>query len=313
MSAQIHVDGSNVVLNTTNGPENGWFALLTKTNLTDAGWTTNQTGLPIDGTGTGWVTNPMTAPREFYKLIESQAPPTPQPPYATSFDSPTFSSGHLNGQDGWVAQTQWQADGAGHVANTSGAFIRAHPTAVLGSTAIGETMTIRSTFTLGAYSPPTNISEIANWEEGIYAHAMSHQQGTQAYDAGLAIHLAFKTSSGEVELRAGQGQNETGTSVVSIGNAAALGGTTFTLDTVFTKTAVDTWAVQAMLDDGTNPVWTLDYIANGDHPDLDTDSDGSGILGGIQALPSGGGSPGVLSPPFGPTTVSDFAIEVSLP
>ncbi|QBG47258.1 hypothetical protein EGM51_07570 [Verrucomicrobia bacterium S94] len=124
--------------------------------------------------------------------------------YSTSFDSPTYTSGNLSGQDGWVAQTQWQVDGAGNVTNTSGAFIRAHNTNVLGSTAINEVMTLTSVLTLGTYTTPS--ADIASWEEGIFTHAMSHQQGSASFAADLAVGLHYNASTGNLELRAAQGQ-----------------------------------------------------------------------------------------------------------
>ncbi|MEM1109493.1 MAG: PEP-CTERM sorting domain-containing protein [Planctomycetota bacterium] len=229
--------------------------------------------------------------------------------YTTSFDAPTFTAGAIEGQDGWVAQGQWEADGAGNITSTVGAFIRAHNTNVLGSTDIGENTTITSVLTLGAFSTPSN--DIASFEQGILQQGLSHQQGVQAFNVGLAAGLFYNPGTGNVEFRQNQGLNETGTSSVVVGTASALGGTTYTMITSFTKTAADTWSVVASLDDGTNPVLNLSYTANGQIADLDTDSDGGGIIGGIQALPSAGGSGGVATAPFGPVSLSDFTIEVT--
>ncbi|MDF7825919.1 hypothetical protein P4B35_17955 [Pontiellaceae bacterium B12227] len=307
--AQMSFNGSNVILNITNGAASSWFTLLSKTNLVDVAWTTNQISLSIDGAGRGSVTNPMTAPYEFYKLIESGAPPAPQPPYTTSFESPAYSAGNLTGQDGWIAQTQWQADGAGSIANTSGAWIRAHNTDVLGTTAIGEAMSIISTFTLGTYSTPS--ADIAGWEEGIFVQAMSHENGQQAWDAQLSAGLFYNVGTGNVELRASEGSLISGTASTVIGAAATLGGTTYTLETVYTKTADDTWTVVATLTQGGTP-YSISYTASAG-VDLDTDSDGGGVLGGFLALPCSGGSSGVATAPFGSTTVTDYTIEVFIP
>ncbi len=303
------IAGGNVILSFTNGPANGWFELQTKTNLMDAAWTTVQTNLPIDATGAGSVTNPIVGPQEFYRLFESDPPPLPPGPsalYTTSFDSPAFSSGTLDGQDGWFAQTQWQADGAGSVANTSGAFIRAHTTNVLGSTAIGEVMAITSTFTLGAYSSPS--ADIDSWEEGIFIHGMSHQQGVQAWSPGLSAGIYYDVGTGNVELRSGTGTVTSGTNSTVIGAASGLGGTTYTLETVYTKTSSDTWAVTVNLIAGATTN-SISYVASAGI-DLNTDSDGGGILGGFQALPCSAGSPGVATGPFGASTVTDYSIEV---
>lgn len=224
--------------------------------------------------------------------------------YTTSFDSPTFSAGNLDTQDGWVAQTQWQADGAGNIANTAGAFVRAHNTGVLGSTAIGESMTIVTDFTLGAYSAPS--ADIAVWEEGIFQQGMSHQQGAAAFEYGLAAGLSYQVSSGDLVLSANQG-TETGTSLFSLGAASGFGGSSFVLTTTYTKTAADTWDTAVSLTGAASA--SLNYVASG-ALDLDADTDGGGTIGGIQGLPSGGGSGGVATAPFGSTTVSAYSIEV---
>ncbi len=303
---QASFDGSNIILSMTNGPANNWFSVLSKTNLADATWTTNGTSIPLDGSGAGAFTNPMTALQAFYVLVESGAPPAPQPPYTTSFAGPAYSAGNLHGQDGWIAQTQWQADGAGNVVNTVGTFIRAHNTGVLGTTATGEAMSISSTFTLGAYATPS--ADIADWEEGIFVQAMSHQNGVQAWSAGLSAGIFYDVGTGNVELRADAGTEVSGTYSATIGAATGLGGTTYTLETVYSKTADDTWSVVAKLIQGgtTN---SISYTASAGI-DLNTDTDGGGILGGFMAVPCGGGSGGVATAPFGPTTVMDYSIEV---
>lgn len=235
--------------------------------------------------------------------------------YSTSFDSPTFSAGNLDGQDGWVAQGQWQADGTGNITevanngamDNAAAFVRAHNTGILGSTDVGEMMQIVSTFSLGDFTTPSN--DIASFEQGIFQQGLSHQQGSQAFAYGLATGIFYNPTSGEVELRSNQGSVVSGTSNLSLGTASGLANTTFTLDTKYTKTGANEWAVDVSIDDGTGPLF-INYVANGLGTDLDTDSDGGGIIGGIQGLPSGGGSPGVATPPFGSTTVTDFSISV---
>ena len=224
--------------------------------------------------------------------------------YSTSFDSPTFSAGNLDGQDGWVAQTEWQADGTGNVCTTSGAFIRAHNTGVLGSTNIGETMTLISDIILGAFTPPS--TDIAPFEEGIFQQGMSHEQGTESFTYGLAAGLFYDVSSGNLVLRANEG-TETGTSAVSLGAASGFGNSSFQLTTTYTKTAADTWAAAVSVTGAASA--SLSYTATG-AADLNTDSDGGGTIGGFQALPSGGGSPGVSNPPFGVTKVTAYSVEV---
>ncbi len=65
---------STLALGFTNGPADGFFALLFKTNLMDAAWSTNLTGLPIDGTGAGAVTNELATQMGFFRLVASEAP-----------------------------------------------------------------------------------------------------------------------------------------------------------------------------------------------------------------------------------------------
>lgn len=228
--------------------------------------------------------------------------------YSTSFDSHTFSSGDLHGQDNWVAQSHWKADGVGGITNAFGAFIRAHNAGVLGSTNLGEVMTITSTFQIGGYTTPS--ADIADWEEGIFAQAMSHQNGVMDWNIGLAAGIFYDVGTGNVELRAMRGRNQSGTTVQTIGAASTLGGTTFTLNTAFTKIAADTWSITAALFTDGLTVASLSYTANGYTSDLDTDSDGGGILGGIMALPCSIGAAGVANGPFGSTKVSDYSIEV---
>lgn len=232
--------------------------------------------------------------------------------YQTSFDAPDFTAAPLNGQDGWVAQAQWVADGTGNVSNNSGAFVRAHNAGVLGTTDIGETMRIVTEFTLGAYSTPS--TDIQAFEEGVFVQGMSHQEGNAAFTYGLAHGLNYSVSSDELQLRANQGTVTGGTSTVTIGAASGLGGTSWSMQSLFTKTAADTWEVSSLLTDtgGGLGTFSLSYTASAG-TDLDTDSDGGGIIGGFQALPSGGGSGGVATAPFGATTVSAFAIAVPEP
>ncbi|MGJ8726623.1 MAG: PEP-CTERM sorting domain-containing protein [Roseibacillus sp.] len=236
--------------------------------------------------------------------------------YTTSFDTPTFSSGGLDGQDGWVTQAQWEADGAGNATNTNnthatstnvGAFIRAHNTGVLGTTDIGEEMSITSSIILGAFSSPS--TDIASFEEGIFQQGMSHQQGNAGFSYGIATGLFYQVSSGNLLLRQNQGLNEVGVSSLSLGAASGFGGSSLTLTTVYTKTAADTWSVVASVSGAATG--SISYTANGQDANLDADTGGGGIIGGVQALPSGGGSPGVATPPFGTTTLTDYTITVT--
>lgn len=235
--------------------------------------------------------------------------------YTTSFDG--YSAGFLTGQDSWVAQNQWVADGAGNVVNqatnapptNAGAFVRAHNTSVLGSTAIGETMRLNTSFTLGAFTAPSN--DIADFEEGILQLGMSHQQGNATFSYGLAAGLYYESSNGELQFRVGQAGSPTGTTLVSLGAASGFGSADLTMETIFTKIGADSWQVDATVANGGGTLGTLSFTASGLTGDLDSDSDGGGIIGGFQGLPSGGGSPGVATPPFGATTIRDFTIEVS--
>ncbi|MEM7784055.1 MAG: PEP-CTERM sorting domain-containing protein [Planctomycetota bacterium] len=228
--------------------------------------------------------------------------------YTTSFDSPTFSSGNLSGQDDWEAQTQWQVDGTGNITNTSGAFIRAHNTGVVGSTDIGEVMEITTNFTLSAFQTPSN--DIASFEEGIFIQGMSDEVGVANFPFGLAAGLFYDVGTGNLELRANQGLNETGTTNAVVADASTLTApTNYSLFSRFTKLGVDSWNVVVTLDDGTN-VFTLDYNANGQDSNLDMDPGGNGILAGIQALPSSAGTSNVATPPFGSLLVSDFSLSI---
>ena len=246
--------------------------------------------------------------------------------YTTSFNaSEGYTSGDLNGQDGWLAQTQWQADGTGSISNTSGAFIRAQNSNVLGTTDIGEVMRITSTFSLSSFMSPDE-SQMAGFEEGIFQLGMSNQQTNQAPSLGLAVGLFYEQSGaagndGTLQLRANEGNEQSGTTSANLGLASTLGSTTWLLDVTFTKTGNDLWSIDASIDNlgDADPATAISYTASGhvnasqglNAGDLDTDADGGGIAGVIMALPSSVGTGGLPMPPFGATTVSDFSIEVT--
>lgn len=229
--------------------------------------------------------------------------------YSTSFDSPTFSSGNLTGQDGWVAQTQWQADGAGNISNTGGSFIRGHNTGVTGTDAIGETMTISTSFGLSAFTTPSG--DIADFEEGILQLGMSHQVGNAGFAYGLAAGLFYETSganAGQLQLRANQGVESGGTQLVNLGLATTFtSATTWTMVMELVRTDGTNWAIETVLTGGGTGTNTITYSATSAQVDLNTST---ANLGGFQALPSSNGSPGVATPPFGAVTVSDYSIEV---
>lgn len=63
--------GANLIISFSNGPANGWFSMLSKTNLLDSTWATNQTELPIDRFGFGSATNLIMYPQAFYRMVES--------------------------------------------------------------------------------------------------------------------------------------------------------------------------------------------------------------------------------------------------
>ncbi|QBG46715.1 hypothetical protein EGM51_04625 [Verrucomicrobia bacterium S94] len=114
LPADLMVSGSEVVLKVTNAPAKSWFALLSKTNLHDAVWTTNRTDLPIGGLGVGSVTNSITQPQEFYMLVETEAPPVP----VIAFTAPDYTNGLLNLHPRWNTETGWMvgdAEGSGHI------------------------------------------------------------------------------------------------------------------------------------------------------------------------------------------------------
>lgn len=68
------VNGGQMVFGFTNGPANGFFALLSKTDLMEPGWVTNQPVLETDATGAGGATNEMMASQAFYRLVEVDPP-----------------------------------------------------------------------------------------------------------------------------------------------------------------------------------------------------------------------------------------------
>ncbi|MGJ8726722.1 MAG: hypothetical protein ACSHYB_19405, partial [Roseibacillus sp.] len=240
--------------------------------------------------------------------------------YATSFSD--LTAGDLNGQDGWSAQAHWDANGDGTITNKvlngndNGAFVRAHNTNVLASTTIGETATITSTFSLGSYND--SISNLANFQEGVLIQALSHEQGRVDFPIGLGVglHIDDDTTPGTriLELRhnAPTGVNiDSGTSSAVIANAATLTNTgIWTLVTAFTRLDIVTYQVIATIDNDSdaNPATSITYTATVEN-ELANDSDGGGILGGIQALPGGGLTPS-STPLYADITLSQYSFSV---
>ncbi|MEM6883439.1 MAG: PEP-CTERM sorting domain-containing protein, partial [Verrucomicrobiota bacterium] len=75
---------------------------------------------------------------------------------------------------------------------------------------------------------------------------------------------------------------------------------------------VDLWSIAASIDNTGDAAaaFNINYTASAG-VDLDTDSDGGGIAGGFQAMPSLGGSGGVATPPFTTFSMSDFSQTVT--
>ncbi|MEM0964979.1 MAG: PEP-CTERM sorting domain-containing protein [Verrucomicrobiota bacterium] len=222
--------------------------------------------------------------------------------YNTNFDG--FTDGPLQGQDGWVAQSQWQVASNEVVNNTSGAFIRAHNTGVLGSTAIGESMTITLDFTLSSYRTPS--TDIAVFEEGIVTLDLTHQQGVQGFASGPFAGLFFDVGTGNLELR-GEGGLTADTSASLSAADGFTSPSNWILSTTYTKTGSETWDYVASISGAGSA--NIAGTATG-FTDIDTDSDGGGIAGGFQMRPSALSSGGVVTGPFQGVTVNSFSISV---
>ncbi|VGO12792.1 hypothetical protein PDESU_01346 [Pontiella desulfatans] len=149
--------GNSMVLGFTNGPANGWFELHSKTNLMDAAWTTLQTGLPIDSSGAGAITNPIAAPQEFFRLFEGEAP-APAGPEVIRFTAPDYADGALDGQQNWKAEAGWSVGdsaGIGHAITAQNSEIAVLDEAV--ALSVGQSIGYTVNFEFGgAYSAPTN-------------------------------------------------------------------------------------------------------------------------------------------------------------
>lgn len=182
------IDETNIVLGFTNGPAGSWFTLYSKTNLLDAAWTINQTELPINASGAGAVTNPITADRAFYRLQES-APPPPPPPTVIDFTAPDYSNGPLSGQQNWNAETGWTvADvaGTGHAAtpDDSSAAVLVTPVKL----GVGQRYHLSINFQFGGtYSTPTGFvyTFLAGLKDNSTAASVS--TGSTAADANVQI------------------------------------------------------------------------------------------------------------------------------
>ncbi|MEM0964980.1 MAG: hypothetical protein AAGJ81_02350 [Verrucomicrobiota bacterium] len=227
-----------------------------------------------------------------------------QSEYATSFDG--LIPGNLNGQDGWVAQTQWKADGLGTVANdTSGAFIRAHQINLVGSNTVGESITQTVKFTLSAAQTPSN--DIDSFEEGILTFGIFDEVGKVNFSPTLSSGIYYFPSTGELELRSGLGG---GSETHFIDLASDLTDpTTWTLSMKTTKKGEDKWDVVTTLTGGTlaSPL-SLSYSVSGVSGLENTPS---GVAAGFQTHPSSLGSAGVDTGLFSSVTIEDYSLTVA--
>ncbi|MDZ8117789.1 right-handed parallel beta-helix repeat-containing protein [Pontiella agarivorans] len=157
--ADFSVVGTNVLLSFTNGPVNGWIELQSKTNLMDTSWSVVQANLPVDATGAGSVTNPITVPQEFFRLFEGEAPASPSPVVSViTFTSPDYSDGTLDGQQNWNAEAGWiigDSAGAGYArTDEDGSAAVLTPAVQL---EVGERYRLSVNLEFGGvYSTPTN-------------------------------------------------------------------------------------------------------------------------------------------------------------
>ncbi|QBG45915.1 hypothetical protein EGM51_00250 [Verrucomicrobia bacterium S94] len=87
------IRGSEFVLEVTDGPTNGWIELHAATNLVSGNWRVQQESLPTDALGQRIVTNLITAPQEFYRIVEGSAPGIPVSGFTLDPDSGSVSTG----------------------------------------------------------------------------------------------------------------------------------------------------------------------------------------------------------------------------
>ncbi len=113
VKAWASITGSNFIISFSNATAGSWFALHSKTNLMDPVWMTNRTGLPIDASGFGSVTNPLDLSCEFFRIVES-GPPA----FYIEFTAPDYNNGALDGQQNWNAASGWMVGdvyGSGYI------------------------------------------------------------------------------------------------------------------------------------------------------------------------------------------------------
>ncbi|MDF7824182.1 Ig-like domain-containing protein [Pontiellaceae bacterium B12227] len=91
----MNFQGSELVLGISAGPTNSWFELHSITNLLANTWTVAQSGLPIDASGAGWVTNSIYAPQAFFRIVEGDAPGIPVSGIWLDPDSGTVGPGGI--------------------------------------------------------------------------------------------------------------------------------------------------------------------------------------------------------------------------
>ncbi|MDZ8117790.1 Ig-like domain-containing protein [Pontiella agarivorans] len=87
------VQGSEFLMEVTDGPANGWIELHAVTNLVSGNWMVQQQSLPTDAAGQSVITNRITAPQEFYRIVEGSAPGIPVSGFAMEPDVGSVSTG----------------------------------------------------------------------------------------------------------------------------------------------------------------------------------------------------------------------------
>ena len=218
--------------------------------------------------------------------------------YSTSFESPTYSAGALSGQDGWIAQGQWTADGAGNATSASGGFVRAQNTTVQSSNAIGTTDTVSASFTFGAVT--NNVTAAQDFQEGMFNLGLT--EAVAAFDPAMRITggLAYEddgANAGNIVLR-GIGSD------VVIGNLTTFAASNWTLTLAATKSNATDYSVTLT---ATSSASGSPFISTATVTPDAAFSGASLTQGVFQNLPSAGTGPGTER--VSGTTVSDYTFE----
>ncbi|ADE53388.1 PEP-CTERM sorting domain-containing protein [Coraliomargarita akajimensis] len=205
--------------------------------------------------------------------------------YTTDFSAGEgYVNGNLSGQDGWLAQTQWQVDnsGSGTSGTAVGAFVRANYTGLQSTNVVGSTFTVSTTFSMASNFVATTPPD-ASWKRGIFYVDITSEVANSAPAGFGQTGLALNADNTTLDFLTAGG------ATINLGNATLYDGHTFVLTSTYTKTAADTYTVASSIDslgDGAGA-----FVGSGTVVDA-TNGAASAVQGFFSAHPTAGPASG---------------------